>query len=509
MKIIPVCALTIALAVVMARQADAAGRSCESLLKLPLDDTTVTTAQVVAAGAFKAPGSDNEETTARWGRLPAFCRVAATVRPTADSDIKLEVWLPTSGWNRKFQAVGNGGLAGTISYSSMARAVAGGFATASTDTGHSTPGGSFAFGHPEKLIDYAYRSEHEMTIKAKALIAAFYGSGPSRSYFNGCSTGGRQALTEASRYPDDFEGIIAGSAANPKTHEDAWRLWLAGNTIKSPETRIPTEKYAAIHRAVLAACDALDGLKDGLITNPTRCNFDPQVMVCKTGDTPDCLTPQQVQSVRRVLTAPHLASTGAEIFGRLQPGSELLWTRLIGSDIPAASTLDIYRYMVFADPQWDWRTFDLDRDFPKAEQKLQGLLTGVDPGSLRAFFARGGRLLTYHGWADQNIAPMASVNFYTGVGSSLGEATVSNSMRLFMVPGMAHCGGGEGPNTFDMMVPLQQWVENGQAPTRVVASHSVNGKITRTRPLCPYPQEAVYAGTGSIDEAENFTCRLP
>ena len=233
MKVISVWAFTMALVIVMPRYADAAGSSCESLLKLPLEYTSVTVAEVVAAGAFKAPASDNEESTARWERLPAFCRIAATVKPTADSDIKIEVWMPTSGWNRKFQAVGNGGLAGTISYSPMAKALASGFATVSTDTGHSTPGGSFAFGHPEKLVDYAYRSEHEMTVKAKAIIAAFYGTGPSRSYFNGCSTGGRQALTEASRYPDDFQGIIAGSAANPKTHEDAWRLWLAGNTIKS------------------------------------------------------------------------------------------------------------------------------------------------------------------------------------------------------------------------------------------------------------------------------------
>ena len=203
--------------------------------------------------------------------------------------------MPASGWNGKFQAVGNGGWAGTIGYPAMAQALARGYATTSTDTGHSTPGASFAFGHPEKLIDYAYRSEHEMTVKAKAIINAFYGNAPTRSYFNGCSTGGRQALTEASRFPDDFDGIIAGAAANPKTRLDTWRIWMGLETMKDPATRIPQEKYPAIHQAVLAACDALDGLKDGLIDDPTRCRFDAHVLACKEGDGPSCLTPKQVQ----------------------------------------------------------------------------------------------------------------------------------------------------------------------------------------------------------------------
>jgi feruloyl esterase len=492
-----------------AGHAHAAGRSCDSLTTLTLDHATVTGAAVVSAGGFKAPGNGGGQNGARFAELPAFCRVAATLTPSADSDIKIEVWMPASGWNGKFEAVGNGGWAGTISYPAMAQALARGYATTSTDSGHSTPGGSFALGHPEKLIDYAYRSEHEMTVKAKAIVDAFYGNAPTRSYFNGCSTGGRQALTEATRYPNDFDGIIAGAAANPKTHLDTWRIWMGLQTLKDPETRIPKEKYPAIHKAVLAACDAGDGLKDGLISDPTSCHFDPQVIACKQGDGADCLTPKQVQSVKTILGPFKSPSTGEVLFGSYQPGTELAWGLLIGGPDPYDTALDQFRYMVFDDPKWDWRTFDVDRDLAKADQKLKGLLTAIDPKTLSAFFGHGGKLITYQGWSDQDISPMASINFYRGVKGALGDANATRSMDLFMVPGMGHCGGGEGPNTFDMMPSLEQWIEKGQAPARVEASHSANGKVDRTRPLCPYPQVARYTGTGSIDAAANFTCQQP
>jgi feruloyl esterase len=510
MKSMCAALLAVVMAVVMLADVNAAGTSCENLLKLTLEHATVTLAELVPAGAFKAPtGGNAAQNASRFAELPAFCRVAATLKPTTDSDIKIEVWMPASGWNGKFEAVGNGGWAGTISYPALAQALARGYATTSTDTGHSTPGGSFALGHPEKLIDYAYRSEHEMTVKAKAIVNALYGNAPTHAYFNGCSTGGRQALAEASRFPDDFDGIIAGAAANPKTHLDTWRIWMGLETLKDPATRIPREKYPAIHRAVLNACDALDGLKDGLISDPTSCHFDPQVIACTEGDAPSCLTPKQVQSVKTVLGPAKSPRTGEVIFPGYQPGTELAWGLLIGGPDPYATALDQFRYMVFDDPNWDWRTFDVDRDLAKADQKLKGLLTAIDPQSMSAFFERGGKLLTYQGWSDQDISPLASVSFYKSVSSAIDDKTVSSSMRLFMVPGMGHCGGGEGPNTFDMMVPLEQWVEKGQAPARVVASHSTNGRIDRTRPLCPYPQVARYKGTGSTDEAANFTCQLP
>ena len=509
MKISRAALFAVLIAIVLLRHVNAASSSCETLLKFAAANTTVTLAEQVPAGGFQTPGAARgAQNASRFSELPAFCRVAATLKPTTDSDIKIEVWMPASGWNGKFEAVGNGGWAGTIGYPAMAQALARGYATTSTDTGHSTPGASFAFGHPEKLIDYAYRSEHEMTVKAKAITNAFYGSAPTRSYFNGCSTGGRQALTEASRFPDDFDGIIAGAAANPKTRLDTWRIWMGLETMKDPATRIPQEKYPAIHQAVLAACDGLDGLKDGLIDDPTRCHFEAHVLACKEGDGPGCLTPKQVQAVNTILGPATSPRTGAAIFPGYQPGTELQWGRLIGGPEPYDTALDQFR-IVFNDPKWDWRTFDVDRDLAKAEESLKGLLTAIDPVSISAFIGRGGKLLTYHGWSDQDIAPLASVNFYKSVVSAVGDGKASSSLRLFMVPGMGHCGGGEGPNTFDMMVPLEQWVEKGQAPTRVVASHSTNGRVDRTRPLCAYPQVARYTGTGSTDDAENFTCRLP
>jgi feruloyl esterase len=509
MRIMRAASLAVIVAIALMHQVSAAGSSCESLLKSAAQNATITLSEIVPAGGFKAPGAGGGgQNASRFADLPAFCRVAATLKPTTDSDIKIEVWMPASGWNGKFQAVGNGGWAGTISYPAMAQALARGYATTSTDTGHSTPGASFAFGHREKLIDYAHRSEHEMTVKAKSIINAFYGSAPTRSYFNGCSTGGRQALMEASRYPEDFDGIIAGAAANPKTRLDTWRIWMGLQTMRDPATRIPQEKYPAIHQAVLASCDGLDGLKDGLIDDPTRCKFDARVLACKDADGPSCLTPQQVQSVNIVLGPAKSPRTGAEIFPGYQPGTELQWGRLIGGPAPYDTALDQFR-MVFNDPKWDWNTFDVDRDLAKAEEDLKGLLTSIDPKSMSAFFGRGGKLLTYHGWSDQDIAPLASVNFYKNVMNAVGEAKASSSLRLFMVPGMGHCGGGDGPNTFDMVVPLEQWVEQSQAPARVVASHSSDGKVDRTRPLCAYPQVARYTGTGSTDDAQNFVCRLP
>jgi feruloyl esterase len=457
MRLLLAALLAVALALVLAAQPTAAGRSCESLSTIGVDQTTVTTAEVVPPGGFKAPGGGGQN-AARFAALPSFCRVAATLKPSADSDIKMEVWMPASGWNGKFQAVGNGGWAGTISYPAMAQALARGYATTSTDTGHSTPGASFALGHPEKLIDYAYRSEHEMTVKAKTVVNAFYGTAPAKSYFNGCSTGGRQALIEATRFPEDFDGIIAGAAANPKTGLDTWRIAMGLALLKDPESRIMPEKYPAIHQAVMSACDALDGLKDGLIDDPTKCHFDPQVLTCKGAEGPGCLTPKQVQAARAIMGPARSPKTGAEIFPGFQPGNELMWGRMLGGTEPYETALDQFRYLVFNDPHWDWRTFDVDRDLARSEQTLKGLLTGIDPASIRPFIDRGGKLLTYHGWSDQDIAPLASVNFYKGARQAIGDAKTGRSLRLFMIPGMGHCGGAQherrgGPDAAALPVP--------------------------------------------------------
>jgi feruloyl esterase len=480
---------------------------CDRLASLRLPAGTITAAREVPAGSFSAPGGGAADGAYR--RLPAFCRVEATLTPSADSDIKVEVWLPSAGWNQKYQAVGNGGWAGSISYSAMATALARGYATSSTDTGHTGATAAFALGHPEKLADYAYRSEHEMTVAAKAILHAFYASAPTRSYFNGCSTGGRQALVEAQRYPDDFDGIIAGAAANPKSGLDSWRIWMAQAMLKSNESFIPQSKYAAIHQAVLDACDGLDGVEDGLLEHPPACRFDPKVLACPGADGPVCLTPAQVEAATVVMSPAKNRTTGALIFPGFALGTELGWSRLLGGPEPYDTATDQFKFVVFGNPAWDWRTFDLERDVVASEAAAFGVLAGVNP-DLSAFARRGGKLLTYHGWADPSIAPQASVNFYTrALAATTPPRESPDWLRLFMVPGMGHCRGGEGPDTFDVVSALEAWVERGEAPTRIVASKITGGKVERTRPLCAYPQIARYTGSGSIDDAANFVCQTP
>jgi feruloyl esterase len=342
-----------------------------------------------------------------------------------------------------------------------------------------------------------------MTVKSKAIATAFYGTGAKRSYFNGCSTGGRQALAAAQRFPNDFDGIVAGAAANPKPGLDAWRIWMAQAMLKNQASFIPEEKRRIIHQAVLDACDGIDGVKDGLIENPTRCRFDPAVLACRGADGPGCLTAAQVETAKIVMSPVKHRHTGAMIFPGFEPGTELGWSRMLSGPDPYANATEQFKYIVFKDPKWDWRTFNLERDFAASEKALHGTLSAVDP-NLTAFAQRGAKLITYHGWSDNSIAPQASVNFYT---RALAATKAPGAwLRLYMVPGMGHCSGGEGPDTFDMMLPLDSWVERGTVPQQIVASKITAGKVTRTRPLCPYPQVARYKGNGSIDEAANFAC---
>jgi feruloyl esterase len=480
--------------------------SCESLASLALPNTTITAAQIVPAGQFSPPGPAGKGKGANaYKDLPEFCRVAATLKPSGDSDIKVEFWLPTSNWNRKLQSVGNGGWAGVISYSALADAVKAGYAGASTDTGHVGGSGSFALEHPEQLVDFSWRSEHEMTLKAKAMVQAFYGSAPRLSYWNGCSTGGRQGLKEAQKFPDDYDGIIAGAPAN----RTAISLWIAFAVLKDPASYIPPAKYPVIHQAALAACDLRDGVKDGLIEDPSRCKFDPKVLLCKNGDGPSCLTAPQVDAAKKIYSAATNPRTGQVLFPSLAPGSELNWGIQAAGPDPSANIFDHFKYVVFKNPAWDWKTFDFDQGIALAEQPENAAMNSTDP-NLKPFFSHNGKLLIYHGWADSNVSPLNTIKYYKSVEDTLGGASkTSNNMRLFMEPGMGHCGGGEGPNVFDKVGTLDQWVEQGKAPEKIVASHSTAGKVDRTRPLCPYPQVAKYKGSGSIDEAANFACQLP
>jgi feruloyl esterase len=497
-------------AVLLSSRALEAASSCDSLSSMTLPDATITLARDVEAGAFAPPALAGATVPQAAGQafrgLPAFCRVAATLKPSDDSDIKIEVWMPASGWNGKFEAVGNGGWAGVVSYSAMAAALRRGYATASTDTGHAGSGGSFAFNHPEKLVDFAYRAVHEMTIQAKAIVDKYYGSAPRLSYWNGCSTGGRQGLKEAQKFPADYDGIIAGAPANYMTHLSAQSLWVSQAVLKDPASFIPREKHAAIHKAVLDACDALDGLTDGVLEDPQRCHFDPKSMQCAGADAPTCLTAPQVEAARRIYAPASNPRTGAEIFPGLEPGSEMGWAGLAGP-APFGVSNDHYRFIVFKNPGWDFKTLDFDKDVALADAQDAGLVNAIDP-DLKAFVRRGGKLLMYHGWADQLIAPRNTINYYTSVAKAMGGAdNVADAIRLFMVPGMAHCAGGDGTSTFDSVETLEQWVEQKKTPTQISASHVTNGVPDRTRPLCPYPMVASYNGAGSTDDAANFACK--
>jgi len=414
--------------------------------------------------------------------------------------------MPMSGWNGKFLAVGNGAWGGSIQYAALAESLKRGYAAASTDTGHTGPDASFAVGHPEKLIDFGYRSVHETAVQGKSTVRAFYGAAPRFSYFNGCSGGGRQAFMEAQRYPEDFDGIIAGAPGYNRTDAAFQTIQMIQATHKTPESFIPENKYPAIRQAALNACDASDGLKDGLISNPMACQFEPAAIECTGGvDNASCLTRPQVMAARMIYGSVYDGS-GKEISTGLEPGSEMHWGSVSGKT-PHPMYYDLLRFIVFQDPKWDYRTLDIAKDLERARTADNGIL-GATSTNLTPFVSRGGKMLVYHGWEDQNIPPRSSVDYRNRLVTAMGRE-VEHSVRLFMVPGMGHCGGGSGPNQFDMIAALEQWREQGRAPASVLASRVEDGKVTRTRPLCPFPQVPKYKGTGSIDSAENFTCAAP
>jgi feruloyl esterase len=437
----------------------------------------------------------------------AFCRVWVTIAPTRDSDIKVEVWLPVTDWNGKFQAVGNSDAAGVISYDGMIEAIRRGYAASSTDTGHVGNTLAFALGHHDKYVDFGYRAVHEMTVDAKAIVEAFYGAAPAHSYWNGCSQGGRQGITEAIRYPTDFDAIIAGAPAITYMQLHALRLALNRFVHRSDDSYIPPEKYPLIHRAALEACDTLDGVSDGLIANPSKCHFDPEVLECRNGDDRSCLTPSQVETARGMYAPITDPATGQVVStALLQPGSELGWGRLAGAE-PLTNAVEPFKYVVFKNREWDWRAFRLSTDLPRALKADAGVINRTDP-NLQAFFDAGGKLLMYHGWADPQIPPLATIAYFNAVLKATGAARRGSAIELYMEPGVNHCWGGEGPDTFDAVGALDQWMQSGRAPARITALHTSDAGVDRTRPLCPYPQVAQYLGSGSVDQAANFRCSL-
>ncbi len=502
-----------------------AGQTCEKLADLKLANTTITAAQSVAAAGFTPPSGP----AAPYKELPAFCRVAGVIKPTTDSEIKFEVWMPGSGWNGKFQGIGNGGFAGSISQPALAAAVARGYAAASTDTGHAGSDASWALGHPEKIVDYGHRAVHEMTEKAKSIINAFYGNGPKRSYFASCSNGGRQALMEAQRYPNDYDGLIAGAPASYFTHILTGFAWNLQATLNDAASYIAASKLKAIEAAALAACDGRDGVTDGVIDDPTQCRFDPSVLLCKAAESDACLTEKQVTALKKIYAGPRTAAGEQFIPGFLPggetgPGGWLAWITGAGSNkgLQFFFATQTFSNMIYNNPAWDFKSFNLERDGKLADEKLAASLNATDP-NLKAFKAHGGKLILYHGWSDAALPPVNTINYFQSVAAKLGQRETGSFIRLFMVPGMQHCGAGPGPSNFgavvanaqsdprhDMSLALERWVEDGIAPDQIIASKrqglDPKSPPIRTRPLCPYPQVARYKGSGSTDEAANFVC---
>lgn len=486
--------------------ASGSARACESLLGLDLGHTSITSAAVMAPGAMRIEGDGRfaAATNAALSSLPSFCRVVAVSRPSSDSEIGLEIWLPSNGWNGMLLAVGNGAWAGTISYTALADAVRAGYAAVSTDTGHVGNDVEFAIDHPEKLVDFAYRAVHEMTVAAKAAVEANYSRPADYAYFSGCSTGGRQALTEVQRFPDDFDGVVAGAAAYYPTHLQGMQVWTAAVAARQPEPPLGEREFHLVNDAVVAACDALDGVEDGVIENPAVCDFDPASLICDGSGSGACLTAAQAETVRMTYAGPTDAE-GRSIFPGLSPGSETGW-RTLSSEEPLGLAYDTYARLVFDDAHWDFTTFDAERDIATGVERIGDLMDSADP-DISAFIAHGGRLLLYHGWADPGIPPRSTIRYYGSVRDTIGPAAADASVRLFMVPGMGHCRGGVGTDRFDPVAALDRWVRTDEAPARIDAAHVEDDRVTRTRPLCPYPSTAVYDGSGSTDSGENFECR--
>ena len=435
--------------------------------------------------------------------MPAFCRVAATISPVADSAIKFEVWLPAAGWNGKFMGTGNGQLRGTIFYWNMADPLRRGYAVANTDRGHEGDGSDwgFAVGHPEKLIDYNHRAAHEMTVKSKAIIQAFYGSEAQRTYWSGCSAGGQQGLAIAQRFPDDYDGVIAGAGSGDWVTLTMNSIFIE-QVLTDPKNPLPREKLPMIRNAAITACDAADGVTDRVVAHPHQCSFDPGVLQCSRGDTSSCLTPAEVDGVRRIYRGPTNRRTGEIVSPGPSPGSELAWAAFTPEGVRLAT--NFYRDVIFTNPKWSPFDLDFDADVARA-RRLQGDVR-LEP-DLRPFMKAGGKLILWHGWTDGVVAARHSVEYFEAVSKSVGSEAARENMRLFMVPGVDHCGGGEGTFSFDAVAALEQWVEQGSAPERIIASRPLKGGSVRTRPLCPHPKVARYKGQGDTDDAANFECR--
>ena len=527
-------------AVAMSQGAPQTPVPCERLASLSLPNTTITAAEMVRAGAFVVPGNAPREgggssalagtigavpdvpgrvtaNTAGLGlgynggrgippfsTLPAFCRVAATLKPSPASDVRMELWMPIAGWNGNFRGTSPNGLGGVLNYNAMAVGLTDGFAIASTDTGHR--GGDTAWMRdPERITDFAGRAMHETTAVGKALASVYYGTPPKYSYMIECGGGSAAALHEVQKYPADYNGIVVGGHAAHLTRQIFGQLWPWLATHPNGVAILPSEKLAILHHAVLNKCDRLDGVKDGLLENPLKCTFDPKEIACKAGDGADCLSAAQVEAAQKIYAGPTNPRTQEAIWSPLFRGSELDWSFFTESAAPIGIATSALR-MILDDPTWDSRMVDFDRHVAAADRTDIARVNASNP-DISAYVRGGGKLILSGGWNNALVPAGAVLDYYTRVEATIGVRDTRDGVRLYMVPGMIECNGGPGTDTFDMLGVMRRWVERSEAPRQVSASRTEHGKVVRTRPLCPYPQVATYRGRGSTNEARNFVCR--
>lgn len=492
------------------QSSSAPATSCENLVKLAIPNTAITFAQTVSAGAFTAPAGARGAPS--FTDLPAFCRVQATLKPSTDSDIKMELWMPAaSNWNGKFRGTGNGGLGGgaTVNPGGLATSLRLGYAVAGNNTGHEGDS-SYAIGHPEKIKDFGYRSAHEMTVVSKALIKAYYDAPLKYSLMSEGGGGTIAALSAAQRFPEDYDIIAATGMASYLSRHTFGQMWTWYATHKDEASFIQPDKYPVLHKAALDACDAKDGLKDGVIGDPEHCNFDPAAALCKGAAGPGCLTAPQVEAARKIYSGPINPRTKAEIYSPLYPGSELGWAQLAGGAQPLGIPIDFFKYYVFQDANWDYnkRPLNFDSDVALAERPEVSPVNAVDP-DLRKFFARGGKPLLVGGWNDASVPPKVAVNYYKNVLAKVGAKSVQESMRFFMVPGMGHGPGTAGDENFnfDALNIAEQWKQTGKAPEQLIVTHYKNGMEVGKRLVCQYPKISTYKGTGSTEDPASFACK--
>ncbi|HEY2613327.1 MAG TPA: tannase/feruloyl esterase family alpha/beta hydrolase, partial [Reyranella sp.] len=508
---------------------------CAGLARLALPHASITLAEAHRDGTFHENTDIDGKPYDHTG-LPAFCRVRGVSSPVEGSKIGFEVWLPLSAWSRRLHMVGNGAYSDRLYYGEIAARLRNGDVGVATDTGHEGGDLKFGAGHPERIVDWGHRAVHESVVAAKAITASFYGTGPRLSYFSGCSTGGHQALSEAERYPTDFDGIIAGDPGNNRTNLNLTFLWhfLKNHPKGDNATQIvPDEKLRMVRKAVIAACDGLDGVKDGVISDPRQCKFDVGTLACKGDDEASCLTPPQVEAMKAMYTAPKDTRTGQPLYASFLPGSEGsehtardahpgwsgYWSNPRKPDEP--QRVEFFRLWAFNDAQWDWWRFDWGKDIDTVRATVSPMVDAAS-ADLAAFHAHGGKLILFMGWDDPVGAALDIVDYFEKI------AQREDFARLYMVPGMWHCAEGAGATNFstatrdsvppvsdarhDMAIVLENWVEKKQQPQEIIATkfegpdaRHGKGAVLFQRPLCLWPKVATYKG-GPTEKAESFKC---